>query len=125
MPLPGAPSPSPSVAPAPANVGPVATPQGNPGNTQAAMTKVKNALQMLQSALPDIPMGNQLHSDVLNVVKSLSKHLSESNDNKGLELQQLIQMAKGSAQNAPTAALARMFPNQQNTPPAMPAGAAA
>ena len=122
MPLPGTPQPSPAISPASANVGPAVAPQGNAGNTQAAMTKIKNSIQMLQSALPDIPMGNPLHEWVLNTVKNGAKHMTESGENKGLELQQLIQQAKNSAQSAPMAAMARMFPQGggASTPPAMP-----
>lgn len=125
MPIPGQPSPAPQISPAPANVGPMTVPQGNPGNTQAAMTKIKNAIQMLQSALPDVPMGNPLHEWLLNTVKKGAEHMTESTDNKGLELQQLIQMAKQSAQSAPMNAMARMFPSGAGAPPAMPAAAPA
>lgn len=127
--LPGQATP-PAIAPAPAGVGPVSTPQGNPGNTQAALTKVRNALQMLEQALPDVPMGMPMHNDILSAVKNLSKHLAEGAENKGLDIQSLIQATKQTQQGAPMAAMQRMFAQQGSgagTPPALPpaAGAAA
>lgn len=128
MPLPGQPTP-PSISPAPAGVGPVSIPQGNPGNTQAALTKIRNALQMLEQALPEIPMGMPMHTDVLKAVQNLSKHLAEGAESKGLDIQSLIQATKQSAQSAPLAAMQRMFAGGggANSPPALPqpAGAAA
>lgn len=121
MPLPQAGLP-PQLAAGPASVGPATVPQGNPGNTQAAMTKIRNAVTLLETALPDIPMGSELHAEILKVTAQLAKKMTDSGDNKGLELQSLIKMAKESAQSAPMAAMARMFP-QQGAPAMAPAGA--
>lgn len=122
MPMPGSPPPMPpQMAQAPGGLGPVTMPQGNQGNMAAAITEVRNAMTMLQKALPMVPMGSPIHNDILSFVKKIGEHLTKGEDNQGLQLQSLLQMVKQSAQSAPQNAMQRMFPAQQpNTPPAMP-----
>lgn len=106
---------------APPNAGPMAMPQGNQGNIGAALVKIKNACKMLEEALPLIPMGDELHTDVLNTLKQLSKPLKKGGgENTQLEVGSMLQMAKNNAQSAPMAAMARMFSGQQGQgqPPA-------
>lgn len=111
------------VSSGPAHVGPAVAPSGNQGNAAMAMIDVQNAVKLLEKALPMIPMGSPLHGEILNVAKSLSKHLSKGDDNQALGLQSLLQMAKQNQQASPVAALARMFPGA-NAPPAMGGGGA-
>lgn len=121
MPMPGA-APPPQVAPGPASAGPAAAPQGNPGNTQAALTKIKTAVEMLQQALPSIPMGTPLHADILDVTKKLAKHMQDKGGNESNQIQALLAAVKQAQQSAPNNAMARMFPQQGA--PAMPGGGA-
>lgn len=122
MPVPGMP---PSMSPAPANAGPVAAPQGNQGNSAQAMSLIRNAIEMLQKALPMIPMGSPLHGDILNATSKISKHMEEAGgQNKGVDLQSLLQMAKSASQQSPVQALNRMHPNP-TAAPAMPTPAPA
>ena len=124
MPIPGqAPTP-PAVVQAPANAGPVAVPQGNQGNLVQAMSLVRNALEMLQKALPLIPMGSPQHSDLLKAVSMISKHMEHNEGNKGVDLQSLLAMARQASQQSPIQALNRMNP-APNAPPAMPTPAPA
>lgn len=111
----------PSLAPAPANMGPAAMPQGNQGNTALALVEIRNAANMLQKALPMIPMGSPLHSDLLEISKKLSKHLSQNDESPGLQIQALMQMLKSQSQQAPLAGLSKLIP--QNLPPALAGGA--
>ena len=120
MPLPG--QPAPAMAPAPANVGAVSVPQGNQGNQVQAMSLVRNALEMLQKALPMIPMGSPAHADLLKAVASISKHMEHDAGNKGVDLQSLLQMARQASQQSPIQALNRMSP--PTAAPAMPTPAA-
>ena len=125
MPIPGAPTPPPpQVAPGAAKVGPAAVPQGNPGNTQNGLTKIKTAVEMLQQALPSIPMGTPLHQDILDVTKKLAKHLGDAKGgNESNQMQALLAAIKQTQQQAPQNAMARMFPQQGA--PATPGGGAA
>lgn len=87
----------------------------------AAMTEVRNAMTMLQKALPMIPMGSPAHNEILTFIKKMGDHLTKGEDNQGQQIMSLLQMIKQQAQSAPQNAMMRMFPQQQpNTPPAMP-----
>lgn len=99
-------------------------PQGNPGNMAAGISAVRNGVQMLQKALGVIPVGSELHGDVLKALTNLSKHMEAGQSaTPALDMQQLLQMARGQAQQQPMAALQRMFPQAPNQPPAgMPTG---
>lgn len=122
MPLPGQPpipGQSPALTQAPPGVGPVAVPQGNQGNLAQAMSLVRNASEMLQKALPMIPMGTPQHEDLLKVITMIGKHMKEGEGNKGMDLQSLLQMARSASQQSPVQALNRMHP-APNAPPAMP-----
>ena len=112
-------SPKPPAA-APGNLGPVTTPQPNMGNSVKAMSDIRNAVKMLESALPNIPMGSPLHAEILNSTKSIIKHLQQGDGSAGLDLMSLLQMARGASQAQPMQALMKAFPNQPNAPPALP-----
>lgn len=118
---PGGPRPPLAASAAPPNLGAATTPQGNPGLAVKAMSDVRNAVTMLESALPHIPMGTPLHGEILNATKSLLKHLNAGDQNPGLDLMSLVQMARTQAQQQPMAALMRNF--QGNQPPALPPAA--
>lgn len=105
---------------APANAGAAAMPQGNHGNIQAALVKVKNAAKMLEEALPLIPFGSEEHEKIAKIITELSKGIGKASQNPQLEVGSLLQMAKNNAQSAPMAAMAKMFSGQQGAgqPPA-------
>lgn len=105
---------------APANAGAASMSQGNAGNVQAALTKVKAATKMLQEALPLIPIGSEKHMELMEIIKKLSKAIGEAGENPQMETGAMLQAAKNNAQSAPMAAMARMFAGQQGQgqPPA-------
>lgn len=115
----GLPSPLANASP---NMGAVSAPQGNQGNIQAAMTKISSGMKMIQEALPLIPMGSEIHTEVLKAVTSLSKVMNkegESPTTPKLDISSVLQMIKQHTQNAPQNAMARMLPAQgANQPPA-------
>lgn len=98
---------------APANAGSGAMSQGNAGNIQAALVKVKNAAKMLEEALPLIPFGSEEHEKLAKIITELSKGIGKAGSNPQLEVGSMLQMAKNSAQSAPMAAMAKMFSGQQ------------
>jgi len=129
MAAPGGPAPPPGGAPAlppgmsaaPPGAGPMAPQQGNPGNSLAALAKIKTALMLLQEALPAIPLGSDAHSDILKTVAMLAKHVPDAgqggDQQQITQLQQLIQKL---AQQQPNAALARIAQPAANAQPALP-----
>ena len=119
---PAAPPPPGGMPPAAPAIGPATLPQGNPGNAAKAMNDVRNAVRMLEEALPKIPMGSPFHEAVMKAAQGLLKHLQPGDGNNGLELQSLLQAAKQQSQGAPMAALMRMGQpgGGGGMPPAMP-----
>lgn len=99
----------------PANVGPVSMPQGNAGNIQAALVKVKSAMSMLEAALPLIPMGSDAHSDILDALKKFGKHMKSVGENPQLQTASLQSEAQNVAKQAPMANMARLFSAQQGS----------
>jgi hypothetical protein len=98
------------------------------GQSAAAMSSVRNALNDLQKALPGIPMGTELHTSVLKAVGDISKHLdsTDKEPNKGVDIQQLAMRAREMSQASPQAALLKAISGGQGggpQPPAMPAAA--
>ena len=104
---------------APAGVGPATAASGNQGNTAAAMLSVRNAVKMLEQALPLIPMGTPLHEKIHKVALDLSKELTQGEENPALQMQQLVQMLRMASQQQPMGALSKMAAPPAQTPPAV------
>jgi len=114
----GPPGATPQAGPRP-NLGPVTQPSANPGNASAAMLDIKNALNLLQRALPNLPMGDELHGTVLQCVTKLSKAASNIPEQPGLQQQSMLSMMRTMGQNPMASALNKMLP-QPGQGPAMP-----
>lgn len=105
----------------PPGIGPMGAPQGNPGNALAAISKVKSAVTLLQEALPAIPMGSDVHTDVLKAVGMLAKHSDQGQATDQSQITQLMAMIQKLATQQPNAALQRLaHPPGPNAPPALP-----
>lgn len=107
-----------------ANVGGATSPGGQMGNVSQAIAKVRSALQMLEEALPMIPSGHDMHVKVLQQAKDLAKALKDVGNDPGLQIQSMLQSVRQQMKQAPTNAMARIFPQQggEPQPPAMPGG---
>lgn len=124
-PPPGAAGMPPGMAPAPDKTAPATIPQGNQGNMGAAQSKVRNAIEMLQAALPEIPFGSEEHKLVIDFIAKVGKHVGDKGGTEGLDLQALLQHAKAKAESAPQKRmLAMMPPTAPNAPPAIAEGEA-
>jgi hypothetical protein len=112
------------MAPPPANVGPGTTPGANPGNQAAATMDIQNGLKLLQRALPNVPMGTPLHTDILTAVGKIAKHMGEAGPEQGgLNAGSMMQAVRQQAQQAPQIAAMRAMgggPSAPASPPAMP-----
>ena len=121
----GGPGPASPMAGAPARLGPGVQPQPNPGNAVLGMSKVRQAISLLESALPDVPMGMELHTEIMNATKALLKHINQGNENPQIDMHTLVQHLRGAAQQNPMQALQRAFPGAGGAgggSPALPPG---
>jgi len=98
--------------------------QSNPGNMGAAMLDIRNGLQMLQRALPNIPMGSPAWKDLHDVIGKLAKHASEEMP-MSLMNQSALSLIKQRSQNPMAGAMQKMSGGDPSAPPAMPTPAAA
>ena len=110
------------------NSGPAVSPQAQPGNAASAMLKIQNAAQLINDALPSVPMGSEIHGDLLKIATNLNKIISKVPQNPGAQATGLVQQARQLSQQGPAqAALAQMFPQQPSggagAPPSPPPGA--
>ncbi len=78
------------------------------------MAAVKTGLEALQKALPQLPMGSEIHTAVLKAMTDLGKHIEKAGggDQAG-GVQQLLEMLRA----------AKMNPNAQAALPAGGGGA--
>ena len=95
---PGAAPPMPGMG---AGTGPAAHPGPHLGTQQQGLTGVKVGLESLQKALPQLPMGSELHTAVLKAIEQISSKLEKAgapNDPSAV-LQQLVEMARAAKVN--------------------------
>lgn len=85
-----------------------------PGAAHQGMAAVKTALEMLQKAVSQIPMGSPLHMKVLKFLADASKDLGEdSSVDQDSVKQQLAQMARQGPNAEAQGAMQRAFPPPQ------------
>lgn len=91
------------------------------GSAAQGMAKVKLGLEALQAALPLLPMGGEIHNDVMKAVSTISKHLNTGGgDAGGGQIQQLLDMIRmAKSQGGPPMA----SPGGGGAPPPMMPGA--
>lgn len=99
---------------------PVAQPQSNPGNLGAAMLDIRNGLELLQRALPNIPMSSPLWKDIHDVVGKLAKHATQQGPMSLLN-QSALQLVRERSKNPMAGQMAGVMGGSPNAGPAMPA----
>jgi hypothetical protein len=117
------PQPSPAGAggatPTPAGPGTVST--QNQGNLTAALQLIQNAMKQLGHAMNDVPLGSEMHTEILNTLKKFGTQLKQAGvqENHGLQASGNMAMLRKEAAQAPqVAAMRSMFAQPQA--PAMP-----
>jgi hypothetical protein len=74
----------------------------NPGmGTQAqSLMMIKQALDMLQAALPGLGTGGEIHTAVLNSLRQLSRHIPQGQPTAGVQQTQMQDMLRNTLRNA-------------------------
>ena len=109
----------------PSRIGPVTVPSSNAGNQVAAHAAIKNAAELLQQALLQLPMGSEQHTDLLNIVKKLSTITADAQADPAAQMQSLLAMARAASQRGAPPGVAGMMPPPAMPPPPPPAPDAA
>ena len=60
---------------------------------------MREAVGILQSALPNIPMGSEVHKALLNAIQSISKHVPPSAEVPGVQQTALRDLAQSAGKN--------------------------
>lgn len=81
-----------SLTSAPPNSGPAVAPHGTPGNTTESLSQIRQALELLQKALPGVPMGSELHSAIMGAVSKIGAKMSEMQESPQMKMQALLGM---------------------------------
>lgn len=97
--------------------GPVSVPTANLGNQNAAHASIKNAAESLQQALLQMPMGSEEHTQLLEIVKKLSKMSADSAVGPHDQMQGLVAMARKQAQGGAPPGLNAIMPAMPAPPP--------
>ena len=90
------------------------------GASAQGVTAVKLGLEALQKALPMLPMGSELHSEVLKAVSGIAKHMEQAGagGDQAAVIQQLVAMAREAQQNPQQQArMGSMMPGAGAAPP--------
>jgi len=128
------PSPTPAAAPPPmggmpprppAHIGPVTTPSINGGNQVSAHAAIKNAAELLQQSLLQLPMGGEEHTKLLGIVKQLAGMTADSAPDPHAQMQSLVEMARKAGQGGPPPGLNGAMPAMAPPPPPPDASAGA
>lgn len=96
------------------------------GSAVQGMSKVKLGLEALQAALPMIPMGSELHTDLMQAVSKISKHLGDKGGEGGggAQIQQLLEMLRNAKMQGAPPQAGMMPPGGGGAPPPPPGAGA-
>lgn len=83
------------------------------------MSKVREAINMLQMALPALPVGSDPHKDVLDAIQKLSKSVPASAEIPGVQQTQLAGLQQQAQESAMLQQLTRAL-GQGGGPPVPP-----
>lgn len=109
----------------PSNVGPVTIPSANSGNQVQAHASIKNAAELLQQSLLQLPMGSDEHTKLLGIVKQLAGMTADSAPDPAAQMQSLVQMARKAGQGGAPPGLSGVMPAMAPPASTPPAAAAA
>lgn len=69
----------------PIGASPISAPSGNPGSNANAMAKIREAVKILEQALPDLPTGSDPYKATLSAIQGISKHVSPADEVPGVQ----------------------------------------
>lgn len=96
-------------APAAGPTGSMSPPSPNPGLMADSLSKIGTAVQMLQTALPGLPVGDEAQKAVLDAITKLSKIAPASAQVPGVQATQLRGLGQQAQEGAMLQSLLRML----------------
>lgn len=99
-------------------------PTGNPGGHAAALAKVRSAVDMLEDALRELPVGMDDHKAVSESITKLAKIVPASEQQPGIQMSALRQLMQNAKKSAPLQALLRAAQQKGGAPGGAPGAGA-
>lgn len=103
--------------------GSMSAPSPNPGMMADSLSKIGTAVQMLQTALPGLPVGDEVQKAVLDAITKLSKIAPASAQVPGVQATQLRGLGQQAQEGAMLQALMRALQAPSSGGGAAPGGA--
>lgn len=85
---------APPMFPQQAPAGPASPPTGNPGEAAAASAQVRQAIQLLEQALPKLGIGTKQHEACVNAIKGLAKQYPAQDEVPGVQQTALLALQR-------------------------------
>lgn len=95
------------MAPPTGPAGPASPPTGNPGLAAQALTQVREAIRLLEMALPNIPTGSKPYKAVISAIDKMSKEVPPSAEIPGVQQATLRGLGEQAQQSAMLQQLSR------------------
>lgn len=99
---------------------PASSPTQDAGLAADSLSKVRTAVQMLETALPGLPMGSEPHKATLSAIQQLSKSVPPSNEVPGVQMTQLAGLGQQAQQSQMLQQLAAAMGQGENVPQVSP-----
>jgi hypothetical protein len=65
--------------------GPLSVPTGSPGSSANALAQVREAIKILEAALPSLQTGSDPYKAVLQAISSMARHVSPADEVPGVQ----------------------------------------
>lgn len=101
-------------------MGPASAPTGDPGLEADALSKVREAVNILQMALPQLQIGSDPYKAVLDSIQKLAKTVPASEAVPGVQMTQLAGLQKQAQESAMLQSLAGAMGQGPAIPPVQP-----
>ena len=109
--------PAPLMQPPMGSAGPASPPTGNPGMAADSMSKMREAIKLIEMALPGLPPGSEGHKNVIDALGKLSKSFPATDEVPGVQNTQLKNLAEQAQKTAMLQAVLRQGQGGATPPP--------
>lgn len=98
------------------STGPASPPTANPGLQADASSKIREAVHLLEMALPNLPTGSEQHKAAIDSLSKLSKAFPATEEQPGIQKTQLLGLAQRAQQQAMLQQVMRQAQSAQPQP---------
>lgn len=89
--------------------GPASPPTGNPGEMAQAVAQLREAVRIIEKALPRLQVGSEPHKEAVKAISGLSKAVPATEEMPGIQNSTLMGMQRSAKEGAQMQALMRMM----------------